>query len=653
MGINYEKKFVPRDGRKLIVVLIARISGCAKQKEISLEDQLQHLKEFVEDFYSGPVEYIIIATKGKGENKTRAELIDLEAKLNQKFIDVLIMEDLGRLLRGVDAVRLLGVAHDNGTRGIALGDNIDTAEITWEADAAHKTADHIAHQVHTSRRIKSRFRIRFLRNGECTGQPIAGYIVDEGVKSYDQWKKDALAEQWIREAFVLLRATLNCAVVAAFLNDNGIPTGPSCRVNKKWTGRLVREYFGNPLLKGMARHNNMISEKRYLTGIRSSVRNTEEPLYYACPHLAFLTEAEFDDLNQALDQKNKNLGRKPVGQNDPRYRVPRSRTKFPGQHALCWYCGHPMYWGGNGVNHNLMCSNSRHCNCWNTIGFNGKLATQRVVEAVIELLWKLPDLEAQFRELLDKAALEQPTEIELRWRKLEADEQAWRDQKSFVNEAAKKHGTSMLDEAIEALKIEKTRIDLEREHLEGRKKRDIKVACSLDDLRLGLQEQLTNATFDCPKFGLYLRKLCPEFHVFNVRRCDDEGHILPRARIRLSLSGMLDIGYNVPGLDELLSSVSTVDLFESTQTVRIMEEVARLAASGLQPKEIATQIEEHPTTTAVHNALNLHKRMTELGLSSPYVVLREPPADYAKLRRHKNSKYDFKPQDGYIAPELD
>ena len=61
-----DRELLPRNGRKLIVGIVARISGCASQKESCLEDQVDHGEEEVVALYSGPVEYRVIATKGKG-----------------------------------------------------------------------------------------------------------------------------------------------------------------------------------------------------------------------------------------------------------------------------------------------------------------------------------------------------------------------------------------------------------------------------------------------------------------------------------------------------------------------------------------------------------------------------------------------------------
>jgi hypothetical protein len=48
----------------------------------------------------------------------------------------------------------------------------------------------------------------------------------------------------------------------------------------------------------------------------------------------------------------------------------------------------------------------------------------------------------------------------------------------------------------------------------------------------------------------------------------------------------------------------------------------------------------------------LDRKLKELGLESPYVPVTEPPEDYPKLRRHKNSGYKFRPREGYQRPAI-
>lgn len=90
-------------------------------------------------------------------------------------------------MRGGEAVRLLGVAVDHGTRVICPNDGIDTAEPTWEQDALEACASHVAHNAHTSKRLKKRLMNRFRKFGGAPSRPVAGYVVPPGVKTYDGW----------------------------------------------------------------------------------------------------------------------------------------------------------------------------------------------------------------------------------------------------------------------------------------------------------------------------------------------------------------------------------------------------------------------------------------------------------------------------------
>jgi hypothetical protein len=188
MSWNSGPPLRPRNGHTLIVGIVARISGCADQRDVSREDQIDHAKEVVAELWDGPVEYRIIATVAKGEALDRPELELLEAELRKGELDLLIMEDLGRLVRGGEALRLLGVAVDHGTRAIAINDYLDTADPHWEQGALQAAIEHVGHNAHTSRRLKHKLLNRFLKFGGATSRPIAGYIVPDHAQTYDDWQ---------------------------------------------------------------------------------------------------------------------------------------------------------------------------------------------------------------------------------------------------------------------------------------------------------------------------------------------------------------------------------------------------------------------------------------------------------------------------------
>ena len=77
---------------------------------MSLEDQIDHAKEVVAELYDGRIEWRTIATKGKGERLVdRPELEEIQVALRSGELDLLVMEDMGRLVRGAEAIRLFGV----------------------------------------------------------------------------------------------------------------------------------------------------------------------------------------------------------------------------------------------------------------------------------------------------------------------------------------------------------------------------------------------------------------------------------------------------------------------------------------------------------------------------------------------------------------
>jgi len=155
----------PRKGETLHVGIVARISGCTNQKEMSLDDQVDHAKQIVADLYDGPVEYHVIATKGKGERLDRPELETIQTELQKEYLDLLTAEDLGRIVRGAEAIRLMGIAVDHGTRVLAPNDCLDTADGTWEEDALSACRDHVGYNAHTSLRLKHKLMNRSVKFG--------------------------------------------------------------------------------------------------------------------------------------------------------------------------------------------------------------------------------------------------------------------------------------------------------------------------------------------------------------------------------------------------------------------------------------------------------------------------------------------------------
>jgi hypothetical protein len=99
----------------------------------------------------------------------------------------------------------------------------------------------------------------------------------------------------------------------------------------------------------------------------------------------------------------------------------------------------------------------------------------------------------------------------------------------------------------------------------------------------------------------------------------------------------------------LLTKVVTLDLFVSPRREHLREQVVRLRG---KQREVAKRLSESAFQVDVQKALALHRMMQDRGLNSPYELLLEPPADYGKLRRHKNKRYKCRALEGYERPQI-
>ena len=395
--------------------------------------------------------YEVIATKGKGERLDRPELADIEALLRTRRLDVMVMEDIGRLVRGAEAVRLCGIAVDHGVRVISPNDAIDTSEEKWEEDVLEACKEHVGHNAHTSKRLKYKLMNRFKKFGGATALGPPGYLkpakeqTDDDAppkaRTYAEWlKDDSLTEKiWLRRNCYSKRST--AALVADWFNQNQMPLGKYARVtNKKWDGHSVRRFYSNPILKGFPRRGARHTIKHNETGRRISVPNPKGPCFFDCPHLAHLEPAFFDELNARLAARNQNRGRKPVNGAEPRFRVPRKRTRFPGQFATCWYCGRHFLWGGNGQAHTLMCSGARHWECWNSVAIDGRLIVEKLVAAITGELCSLDGFDSQFQAIVLAAQSGETSDVADRRAHLARQEEVLRREMENLIAAIKQFG---------------------------------------------------------------------------------------------------------------------------------------------------------------------------------------------------------------------
>jgi site-specific DNA recombinase len=494
-----------------------------------LEDQEDNAREIIAEIYEGPIRFHVIATVGKGERLDRPELEEIEKAYRSRQYDVFVFDDLSRLIRGGDAARLLGVGVDHGTRTICIDDGIDTVDETWEEDALNACSENVALNQRTSKRIKQKTMNRFKKYGATGNRAIMGYIVPEGAKSYDDWQKDPSLQTFILEGKRLLQRTLNGETVADFFRQNKVPLGPYARKDD-WDGVMVLRYYRNTLLKGMPQRGKMATVKHHGSGRRPSKKNPDGPTYYHAPHLAFFDPVEFDELQVLLAEKNHHFRRSSQPAEDPRLNVPRKRTRSFGQHAICWYCGRRYVWGANGQTDNLMCSGAREWKCWNSIGFDGPFAAEKIAEAIGQRLDRLQGLDDEFQRMV-KAAQHGGLTLEEHWAKQRRDEETHVRHGKNISDAVAELGlTENLRHKQAELEQNGKLLAANRHWLESAAQRVLALPTSMAELRELRQQQFRSLAIDSFEFGDLIRELVPQFYVYLVRLCDG-GHLMPRAKV--------------------------------------------------------------------------------------------------------------------------
>ncbi|MFM7113915.1 MAG: recombinase family protein [Planctomycetota bacterium] len=640
--LRLKNPLVPRNGHTLVVGIVARISGGQNQREMTLDDQVDHAKAEVAEIYSGAVEYRVISTTGKGERLDRPELHNIESMIRSRELDLLVAEDLGRIVRGTEASWICGLAVDHGTRVIVPNDGIDTADEAWEEDVISACRDHVGHNVHTSKRLKHKLMNRFRKHGQAMAREIFGYIVADNAKSYWDWKKDESVTVIFITWFGMLKEGQSYCAVADWLNQNNVPVGPYARSRTKWDGTTVRRLTMNPLLKGMPGRGFKKSIKHHETGRRVSVKNPDGPVLIDCPHLAHVPPDLWDEVNALIRERNKGMGRKPVNNQDPRKGMPKKRTVWPGQHLTCGVCNRIYYWGGHGVTEHMMCRGCHEYRCWNGATFDGHDAGQRILQATLEKIASLDGFDETLMSKVHERIKARSSNRESEIRKVTDELRQLEKQKANIVDAITQIGLNddfrkRLDE-LDA-KLRATQFRLSR--MNDDKDQPLALP-TLAEIKQRARSLLGSPLTSDPAFCTAMHRLVPSIVVYPHQLCDG-GAIVLRARVSLDLTPLFEGAAWAIEDDKVLRIDFMVDLFDKPQRAAFLLDVLRLKAEGLKEREIATRL--GITQPAVQYAKALHRKMKQLGITDPYIQLNEPPKEGWKLKRHLNPRYRFEPRD--------
>jgi len=638
---GFNPSLLPRNGLKLMVLIIARISTIHQDLR-SLADQIALCERYVRDRHPGAVVFVHIQGQGSGEFLDRKELADAEAAVESRQYDLVVVEDLGRVCRRNRAIDFCELCEDTNTRLIAINDSIDTATDNWRMNALFASFKHESGNKDTAMRIRRSLRNRFEQGGVIQSFPY-GYIKPPDAKSDADIIKDPNAERIYEEWIRRLEAGATYSEVADWLNSECIRPGKWARCDK-WTGRLVACVTHNPILKGYRQRNARISQRVNKTGRRRSIKAPPcEQLLRHVPHLQFVDPVRYDRLIAKLDARNAHYARgRAAATADKRAGVSRKRTVWPGQQVLCGVCGRLMYWGGHGQADHMMCSGARDYACWNAATFDGHMAGKRIAQAVLVAAENLPEFDKVFREKVEAAAGASRAGRTETLRRLDREfGQVERDLKNVVDALAKVGLSPALQARLAELEGRKAMLQAERAELLGQRE-DVPVLPSTKEMKDLAHTEVGKMAFDDPAFGRRMHDLVPRLTVFPYRALDG-GAVVLRAQVVINLAPLVKSA--VPALGTLITSTAVVDLFDSPQRVAFRERVVALRGAGKTERAVAEEL--GLTLTAAQRAMGLHRTMTAAGLTDPYRPLIAPPDGDGKICRHLHPRYHFRPLEDY------
>jgi DNA invertase Pin-like site-specific DNA recombinase len=638
MAVNLQPPLLARNGHTLKVLGIARISTI-HQDALSLEDQEQLYRKWLNQNTDLPYDLTMISGRGSGEDLERIDYLEALYAIKTRTYDLIVAEDLGRITRRVHSQIFCELCEDAGTRLIAINDNVDTSIGNWRLNAAFASMRHEMYNADTAKRIRRSLRNRF-EHGGVLGVQVFGIIKPLGANKDSELSKNPKAQPIYDEMFRLLENGASYSEVADWLNDTKVELPPYAR-SKKWRCSLVTQLIHNPILKGLRVRNRKISKRINETGRHKSVAAPpEELLERYCPHIAFIEPARYDLLIKKLDEKNAKYRRKGTGGIDPRKNVSKKRTIWPGQHIDCGVCGRLLVYGAHGQKNSLACSGALKYQCWNGTSINSEKAGKKIIIAIEKELSSLKDFDKVLLKEIEKELKNSKSTVSQRQGKLQTQQDANTKQMKNIIAAIgdSGHSASLLAE-LKTLEATKAQLANELSSILTTSTSIPKMP-SMEEIKTMVLGSMRSLAINSQEFGRLLRKLIDRIVALPFQHCDGSSPVL-RAYFELNLASLLP---NIPGMESLsaaLRKTMVVDLFDPPQREAFRTEATALIASGMNQRKAAKVL--GITSTAVQRAQALNKKMELSGITDPYIKLNEPPPENSKIKRHKHSRYEFNP----------
>ena len=630
----------PKNGRFYRGPVISRISK-ETQNEKCLDEQSMLGTKKAKAEYGSNIKIDDISSQGSGERLDREEYLEVLEKAESGEYDVIICEDLGRIVRRLEAVMLCEIAEDSETRVLAINDHVDTLDGNWRQTATFAALRHEAYNEDTSRRIRRSLEGRF-EVGLLPLRPIAGYeIIDEGRQLLEEnIRPSELARKIVPEIFSRLNDGQSLERVAEWLNEVGFSLGPYVK-KTRWDGTLVGQYVRNKLLMGVRIKNNRTTKRNNKTGRRKSMKAPEEMRRSReVPHLAVVSKETWTLVNQKLHDANACYRNGIVKARTQR--STRRDTRWPGQHLKCGICGRPFVLGGHGDRERMMCDGARKYLCYNAMSIDRPQLAAMVADKVRDMIVNLPDFDSEWGDALEQEARELNSGLNAKITQLRGQIQTQeRKAENLAHSVANGNHSPTIARMLEDAETAVINLSCEVEQLEAELEDELEIPTA-DEIR-----ELANAAFlslaiESHDFGDKMRRLITEFHVY-PHQLFDGGRIEPRCKFTVDLKNLF--GVHLPSDIDALQFQCGVDITTDPQRVQFTTQVWDRIQANAKQRDVAAEL--RITQTAVQKTLYFERDRRQRDLSAPWCLVRDVQTAAEQYKRVRHSKFRFEPRAGF------
>jgi DNA invertase Pin-like site-specific DNA recombinase len=620
----------------LTVILLGRISKETQDLE-SIESQFAASERWLRAHYSGPIELIKLGEQisGLAERGTFLEALRL---VELREVDLVLVTEAREIHRNPHHLwGFIQDCSDNDVRLISLGDRIDTLQDGWELNTNIATLRAGLTVPETRTRVRRKATHTFDKGGMVLKVKFGYRKLTKEEAASGQHGPIGLLIAKLPECTEIIKAKgkelvegTSYAAVADQFNAEGVTPGPYVK-SGKWTGRLVRELYQDPILSGFRTFRDTLT-KCLKSGKRRSRRNPDGPETKECPELAHLTADEHRPILEEIARRGDSYRTdQNTGRNSLLWNRPRARTLWPGQHAACAICGGRMYRSGQ----HLRCCNSlpkSGSHCWNHVQVPYLQAREKIINFIVTVAEKHP----AFRQQLLNAAWKeyQCRQQRLNVRATALDKEIAKQEKELANlvKFVRENGDlqfaagAMRDAERQLLQRKQERATLDAQPETARFRSQDEVAGQLPRVL----RELAETSFE---FADCLRRMIPYFAIVPVQALHAPS-VHPRAKLTLRLpkEKHADASCDIPAV---------IDLFDPPAHIKHLPACVSLhqAEPALTLKQIAGRLEIGHMT--VKRALDYARRMAQAGIATPYRELTVAPKGASRWGKH--TRRDFKP----------